>query len=81
MNHSFVFHWTERFISKCQLKNFCHFTFCPNTKAIIAFVFLGFFWGAKHIIGTEPNDTMCNTLCIPHAKSFEMSYYSKIFHL
>ncbi len=41
MNHSFVFHWTEIFISKCQLKNSSHFTFCQNTKAI---AFLRGFW-------------------------------------
>ncbi len=38
----FVFHWTGRFMSKCQLKNSSHFTFCQNTKA---FVFLGGFGG------------------------------------
>ncbi len=44
MNHSLVFHWTGRFISKCQLTIFSLFTFCQNTKAI-AFVFWEFFWG------------------------------------
>ncbi len=61
MNHSFVFHWTGRFVSKCQLKNFCHFTFCQNTKA---FVFLGVFWSQN--TSSERNlMTQCATCRVP----------------
>ncbi len=61
MNHSFVFHWTGRFISKCQLKNFCCFTFCQNTKA---FVFLGVF--LRQNTSSEQNQmTPCTTCRVP----------------
>ncbi len=63
INHSLVFHWTRRFVSKCQLKIFCLFTFCQNTKAI-AFVFLGLFWGQNTSL--ERNlMTPCATCRVP----------------
>ena len=33
MNHTFVFHWTRRFVSECPLKNSSPGPGCQNTKA------------------------------------------------
>ena len=49
----YVFLWTRRFVSKCQLKNSSHITFW--------YVFSG----AKHGLRVEPNDTMWNLQSSP----------------
>ncbi len=63
MNHTFVFLWTRRFISKCQLKNSSRITFC----------FLGAFQGQN--IKSEQNLMTPGATCrLFHRKEGEKSF-------